>query len=258
VQLELFLRRFLHAPPATDWLDLGPRRVRLCFQRNRRARRYILRVTRDGWARVTIPRTGSETEARAFAQRHREWLRKQLERQAAAPPQPPAWQVGSQILFRGQLVPIESSAKVSPLAPLPTDGQVGLTRVSLGESICPVASTLGDLRPALQHHLRRLAERELPARVVELAARWQLPVRRVLVRNQRTRWGSCSRRGTISLNWRLVQTPSWVSDYLIIHELMHLRQMNHSREFWREVGRACPGYAQAERWLKQNAQLLRD
>jgi len=55
-----------------------------------------------------------------------------------------------------------------------------------------------------------------------------MPVRRVTVRNQRSRWGSCSRRGTVSLNWRLLQTPAFVRDYVILHELAHLREMNHS------------------------------
>jgi predicted metal-dependent hydrolase len=79
----------------------------------------------------------------------------------------------------------------------------------------------------------------------------------VTVRNQRTRWGSCSRRGTISLNWRLIQTPPFVSDYIILHELMHLREMNHSPRFWRQVETVCPGYRTAEEWLKPHASLLR-
>jgi len=77
------------------------------------------------------------------------------------------------------------------------------------------------------------------------------------VRNQRTRWGSCSRRGVISLNWRLIQLPAFVSDYVVLHELMHRRQLNHSDKFWREVEQVCPDYRSAERWLKQHSGLLR-
>ena len=93
--------------------------------------------------------------------------------------------------------------------------------------------------------------------MLELVALHQFPVKRVCVRNQRSRWGSCSRRGTISLNWRLVQAPLFVRDYILLHELVHLRQMNHSHGFWREVARLCPGFADAERWLKQHAALLK-
>jgi predicted metal-dependent hydrolase len=73
------------------------------------------------------------------------------------------------------------------------------------------------------------------------------------VRNQRSRWGSCSRRGTISLNWRLIQTPVSVRDYVILHELAHLKEMNHSKRFWREVARLCPDYKEAENWLKRHS-----
>lgn len=97
----------------------------------------------------------------------------------------------------------------------------------------------------------------LPARVRDLAAEHGVAVTRVSVRNQKTRWGSCSRRGTISLNWRLIQAPDFVRDYIILHELAHRRQMDHSDRFWREVERLCPDYPVAERWLKQHAQRLR-
>ena len=93
--------------------------------------------------------------------------------------------------------------------------------------------------------------------MLEYAAVHQLPVRRITVRNQRSRWGSCSRRGTISLNWRLIQAPPFVRDYLILHELSHVREMNHSPRFWREVERVCPDYETAERWLKQHSALLK-
>ena len=80
---------------------------------------------------------------------------------------------------------------------------------------------------------------------------------RVTVRNQRTRWGSCSRRGTISLNWRLIQAPGFVRDYIILHELAHTLEMNHSDRFWRQVETLCPDYRNAERWLKQHKEVLR-
>ena len=120
-----------------------------------------------------------------------------------------------------------------------------------------MADLATDLRPAIEKHLWQLATQELPPRVQAFAAQHHVTVRRITVRNQRSRWGSCSRRGTISLNWRLIQTPSEVQDYIILHELMHLREMNHSARFWREVKSVCPDYEVAERWLKQNASLLR-
>jgi predicted metal-dependent hydrolase len=114
-----------------------------------------------------------------------------------------------------------------------------------------------DLRPVVEKYLRRMAAHELPPRVLDFASRHGLSVQRVTVRNQKSRWGSCSRRGAISLNWRLIQTPDMVRDYIILHELAHRRQMNHSEKFWQEVERLCPNYQEAERWLKEHRELLR-
>lgn len=222
----------------------GSRRVRLCFVRTRRARRYILRLRPDGAARVTVPRGGSLAEAKRFAARNAAWLEKQLLRQAQRPSRPATWQAGTEILFRGELLRLEPGV----------NGQAGL--IHLGSETIPVADPVADLRPPIERHLRQLAARELPPRVLELAALHQLPVRRITIRNQRSRWGSCSRRGTISLNWRLVQTPPAVRDYLVLHELAHLKEMNHSRRFWNEVARLCPGFRQAEGWLKHHSGLL--
>lgn len=100
------------------------------------------------------------------------------------------------------------------------------------------------------------ASRELPARLHQLAADHGLIATKVTVRNQRSRWGSCSPSGHICLNWRLVLMPDSVRDYVLIHELMHLRQLNHSRRFWRLVEKACPEFEAARQWLRDNRHLL--
>ncbi len=244
VQLEWF---FGPKPPVQErehWLVVGARHVQLWFVRNRRACRYVLRLRPDGSARVTVPRGGSVAQARRFAEKNTAWLERQLLRQVLHQTLPKPWGPGTEILFRGELVRLEGGP----------DGQTGLVR--FGSEAVLIADVAGDWRPAIERHLRRLATRELPPRVVELAARHQLPVRRITIRNQRSRWGSCSRRGTISLNWRLVQIPPAIRDYLILHELAHLREMNHSRRFWNEVARLCPHYREAEHWLKQHSTLL--
>jgi predicted metal-dependent hydrolase len=104
--------------------------------------------------------------------------------------------------------------------------------------------------------LRRRAGRELPAQLSSLAAHHGLTVSRVSVRNQRSRWGSCSPTGHICLNWRLILMPESVREYVLIHELMHLRRLDHSRQFWRLVAHACPGYEGSRRWLRENRQTL--
>lgn len=237
--IEKFRKR---EPAAAEPLLIGSREVPLSLVRHPRARRYRLRLDADGKARVTIPRGGSVAEARQFVERSRDWLEQQLRQLATRPRRPAAWLPGAEILFRGELVKINSNSENTI--------QVGVENIS-------VTDPASDLRPAIEHHLRKFAQRELPPRTLELARQHGLTVGRVTVRNQHSRWGSCSRRGTISLNWRLIQTPDFVRDYIILHELAHLRQMNHSEKFWREVEIMCPAFRDAKRWLKQHQEVLR-
>lgn len=233
---DLFFRRDpMPASATTEQIQVGARTVPLLMIHNSRARRYLLRLREDGTARVTIPRGGSPAAAREFVARNSRWLEQQFERLQSRPAQMPAWQIGTTILFRGETVRIEA-------------GEAGT--ISFAGERLKVAAATADLRPVIERHLRQLAVRELPPRLLALAKLHQLAVARVTVRNQKTRWGSCSRRGTISLNWRLIQTPDFVRDYILLHELMHLREMNHSARFWREVESVCPDFSQAERWLK--------
>jgi predicted metal-dependent hydrolase len=104
---------------------------------------------------------------------------------------------------------------------------------------------------------RSEAVRQLPDRLRALASLYGLDVPRVSVRGQKTRWGSCGRDGHICLNWRLMLMPAPIRDYVIIHELMHLRRMDHSPAFWRLVAEACPDYAAARQWLRQHGPALR-
>jgi predicted metal-dependent hydrolase len=102
-----------------------------------------------------------------------------------------------------------------------------------------------------KRELRVRATRELPDRLRQLANQFGLRVARVSIRNQQSRWGSCSPNGHICLNWRLVAMPDWVRDYVIIHELMHLKRLDHSPKFWKLVAAACPQYQDARAWLRK-------
>ena len=109
--------------------------------------------------------------------------------------------------------------------------------------------------PNVAHGLRARAARELPPRLLELAAAHGLRVSRISVRNQRWRWGSCSRSGHICLNWRLVDMPPDIRDYVMIHELMHLKRMDHSPRFWKLVAAAFPAYQAARTWLREHGRI---
>jgi predicted metal-dependent hydrolase len=107
-----------------------------------------------------------------------------------------------------------------------------------------------DSESAWDPRLRQLAERELPARLMALATQRGCSVAGVAVRNQRSRWGSCSPSGRISLNWRLVQAPPSVRDYVLLHELTHLAVSNHSPKFWKALEAVCPWHREARAWLR--------
>ena len=115
-------------------------------------------------------------------------------------------------------------------------------------------------RPAVVHPdepaLRARARLELPDALRALAASQDVTVTRVSVRNQRSRWGACSAQGSITLNWRLILVPAFVREYVMLHELMHRRELNHSRRFWRHVAAVCPRYQEARRWLLTEGQRL--
>ena len=214
--------------------------LRIEYRKRPNARRYILRLNQqtDGGC-VTIPRGGSLAEARSFARRNLRWLEERLrlwrEKSAMALAESTIW-------FHGE-----------PLALV----VVSEAEVLLGGTVMRIQPGAGNVRSRLRLKLWGMARAELPPRVGELAAAHGLAVKRVSVRDQRSRWGSCSAKGVVSLNWRLIQAPDFVRDYIIVHELMHLREMNHSERFWKLVYDAFPMTDDAEKWLKKNAALLR-
>lgn len=105
--------------------------------------------------------------------------------------------------------------------------------------------------------LRQQARRELPPRIHELAAQHGFRISKVTIRSQHTLWGSCSRRrAAVSLNWRLIRMPARVRDYVLLHELAHLRHPDHSAQFWALVGSVCPWYREALAWLKRHGHSL--
>jgi len=219
-------------------LRAGSGTVALKLVRDRRARRYVLRVTDAADVVVTMPRWGSVAEARAFAGQHLAWIAAERLRRATEAGSR-SWSQGSEIWVRGQrCVIVREGAWVS------------------AGGIRALAPEGADVKSALRHAMREQARVELPARLLHLAGVAGLTVSRVTVRDQRSRWGSCSTRGSIAINWRLLLMPPEARDYVLWHELMHLKRADHSRAFWALVEDVCPDYRAARAWILKHGKAL--
>ncbi|MEM6820983.1 MAG: SprT family zinc-dependent metalloprotease, partial [Verrucomicrobiota bacterium] len=227
-QLGFFFQERPAPPVADDEVDLGSCRLPVHYQKNTRAKHYLIYVRRNGTIRVTVPKYGTRLEASQFVQEKQSWIRRQWEKVNAPGWLPRSWAPGTKIWFNGDEVTLE------------LDQSNGQNQISVGPLLFPAKANQPDLRPIVEEQLRRYASRVLPPRTMELAEIHGLSPESITVRNQSSRWGSCSEAGRISLNWRLVQTPEKVRDYVIIHELMHLKELNHSKKFWSLVENACP------------------
>jgi len=109
----------------------------------------------------------------------------------------------------------------------------------------------GILELALEQWYRTAAAKLINERADKLSSQMGISYKRVVIRSQKTRWGSCSHKKNLSFNWKLIMAPEPVINYVIIHELIHLKEMNHSKRFWELVSQYCPGWREYKKWLKQ-------
>jgi predicted metal-dependent hydrolase len=208
------------------------------LRRHRQARRYTLRVvavTRE--AVLTMPPRGSFREAREFAERHGAWIAARLDRLPRAAP----FEHGTEIPLRGVVHAITHRRSARGTAWTEADRD--------GRRLLCVAGHAAHVARRITDYLKREAKRDLEAAVARYADRLGVKVRRISIRDQVSRWGSCSTSGALSFSWRLVLAPRFVLDYLAAHEVAHLLEMNHSARFWRLLGRICPDMERAKAWL---------
>ena len=230
-----------------------------------RARRMTLRVSptkRD--IILSIPKGIGEKRASAFIDQHVDWINQQI----SALPQPVPFE-------HGRLVPLQGEWHQLSFPGPRTSKHKGQDVVSQQMFCCegdeemvedekdrqPVA--LLQVLGAVEHAPRRLtdwlkkrARLKLAERVDFHAQRLGLSYKRLGVRDQTSRWGSCSSNKTLSFSWRLILAPEQVLDYVAAHEVAHLREMNHSPRFWALVEKTMPDYRQARLWLRENGQTL--
>jgi hypothetical protein len=209
------------------------------LRRHAQARRYTLRIQAAAREVVlTMPPRGSVRAARAFAQKHGGWIAARLSR--LPPPAPFAH--GARLPLRGVEHRIEHRKGER--------GTVWAETGAAGERLLCVAGEAPHVARRVADFLKREAKRDLEAASRRAAADLNVTLARVTVRDQSSRWGSCSTSGVLSFSWRLILAPPFVLDYLAAHEAAHLVEMNHSRRFWRIVERIHPEMGKAKAWLE--------
>lgn len=229
--------------PAEDklqWVHLGDAEIPLRIRRNAQARRMILRLDPDtGGALVTLPKRTSVRQAVALVEEKSDWL---LARIAASLPHV-AFADGAVIPYRGEDHIIRHRPKMS-----------GTVRQEEGGLL--VSGGPEHLPRRLTDWLKARAKEEIAPQARNMAAMIDRSVNRITVRDTKSRWGSCSPAGNLNFCWRLIMAPPWVLDYVVAHEVAHLRHMNHSKDFWRTVDSLNSQTKPARHWLNKNAERL--
>jgi predicted metal-dependent hydrolase len=229
-------------------IEIEGRRISYLLRRSLRARYLRADIGLRTGLRVTLPEGLNEARVDQFLRSRRRWLLRaltRLERLASIIPDR-SLDHGTDVPYLGQVLRLNVS--------LGRPARVG----RLGDSLIVHAPrrTRSAVRAALEGWYRGEAARVLGELARELGRHHGLDFRKIVIRDQKRRWGSCSPAGTLSFNWRLMLAPPEVPRYLVAHELSHVAHPNHSRRFWEKVAELCPGFREQERWLKRNGVSL--
>jgi predicted metal-dependent hydrolase len=224
------------------------------IRRSSRARRLRITVRPSG-VEVVAPLRMSEAAIAAFVQENQRWIESKLQairRRLAAHAGSSRLVDGARIPFRGgwQRLQVVQGSRSRPL--VHHDGDI---RIELPDRL-PAAGQESEVERVLTGWLRRQARAEARAVIDRYGPRHGLVPRGLAIKAHRTLWGSCTARDVINLNWRLILAPPAALEYVVVHELCHLRHRHHQPPFWRLVAELLPDYGRQRRWLRANGHLL--
>jgi predicted metal-dependent hydrolase len=229
-------------------IDLQGQSVSYVVKRSSRAKRVRLEVRQHSGLVVVVPRSYPLRDLDNLLREKQAWILRHLAR-ASRPTSPAAGGIGD-----GDLIPyLGRDVRINDCR---GDGRALRVSLTPGGLLISGASDGPGLESLLEQWYRSQALRFVQQRVHSLAARWGLDYGRIIIRGQRTRWGSCSHKGTLSFNWRLMMVPEPVADYVVVHEVAHLREMNHTHRFWKLVAEECPRWREHRRWLTEHGDWL--
>ena len=230
----------------TSSITWGDTRLPYVIRRSpRRKKTVAVTVDPSGDVLLVAPEQFSTSRLDAVVRRKAAWIVQRLRHvQSHDPPSPPREFVsGESVLYLGR----HYRLKVHPNA----TGEAKLRGGWLHVPALAGAQQTAHVRAALVAWLRGHAAGRLPERVAAWRARAGVEMPRIVIADQQKRWGSCDRNGTIRLNWRIIQAPMRLVDYVVVHELVHLRHRGHGRDYWRALGRVMPDYERRREDLRQ-------
>ncbi len=223
---------------------VADRELPLKIVENERAKRLTLRIEAGGKGlRVTVPPGMAPREIESFIDRHQGWLETRL----AKLPDKPQVRAGVKLPLRGV-----------PHLIVHAEGRRGTVTPSVEEGL-PVLVVHGDqkhLPRRLSDFLKREAKRDIEALVAKHTASVGRKAKSIRFKDTSSRWGSCTSDGALSFSWRIMMAPPTVIDYLVAHEVAHLKEMNHGPKFWALCRELCPRTDEAKTWLKRNGGAL--
>lgn len=209
-----------------------------------RAKHLWLSVRQGTGLVVTVPRSYNIERLPAFLVSHRRWLMGALARYCQPQPDKP---VIDSIPYLGNYLKLVQEKSES-----------GVCQIRLEENrlIVSLDSNAKNLISELEKWYRSQAEKLIREKVARLSKAMGLSFSRITIRGQRTRWASCSFQKNLSFNWKLILIPEPVIDYVIVHELCHLKEMNHGDKFWKLVSRVSPIWREHRKWLSEHGTEL--
>ena len=221
-------------------IKIEGRNIPVRIRKNTRARRMILRIDNNiNGAVVTLPSWTSEREALLMVQEKSDWVLTKLDNM----PTKISFESGVQIPFLGKYHIVYHDPNQKEVV------KKGENEIRLGGREEHLSRRLGDW-------LRKEAKIIIQPKAIEMAKKLNGKIGRISIRDTKSRWGSCAASGNLSFCWRLILTPEWVLNYVIAHEVSHLRHMNHGSEFWQTVADFNVRVDAARVWLSKNAEQL--